>query len=186
MKEKNAKLNERKKLEKDKLAQKQERLRILDEENEKQRKNILRKIRKMEKKKEELDRKKDEFYQQIKEGLNMKVKGTIENKNNLSKEKDSKREEILEYESYLFNKIKEREAGTVTKRAMSQNRTIQTQKDNQVKMRQFKKIMNSLQDDSITNKNDKQRRKMYNEKVKKDQEEKKREEEKRLEKLGVV
>ena len=53
MKEKREKLREQKKIEKDKLAQKQERLRLLDEQNEKQRKNILRKIRKMEKKKEE-------------------------------------------------------------------------------------------------------------------------------------
>ena len=186
MKEKREKLREQKKIEKDKLAQKQERLRLLDEQNEKQRKNILRKIRKMEKKKEELDRRKDEFYQQIKEGMNMKVQGTIENKNNISKEEDLKREEVLEYESYVFNKIKEREAGTFSKRAQSQSRTIQNQKDNQVKMREFKKIMNSLQDNSVTNKNDKQKRKMYNEKVKKDLEEKRKEEEKRLEKLGLI
>ena len=53
-------------------------------------------------------------------------------------------------------------------------------------MKEFKKIMNSLQDDSIINKNYKQRRQMYNEKVKKDREEQKREEEKKLEKLGII
>ena len=51
MKEKRAKLREKKKKENDKLAQKQERLRLLDEQNEQQRKNINKKITKMEKKK---------------------------------------------------------------------------------------------------------------------------------------
>ena len=116
----------------------------------------------------------------------MKVQGTKENKNSLSKEEDAKREELLEYETYMFNKIKEKEAKNFSKRAQSQSRTIQTQKDNQVKMREFKKIMNSLQDDSITNKNDKQKRKMYNEKVRKEMEEKRKEEEKRLEQIGLI
>ena len=44
MKEKRAKLNAKKKLENEKLALKQERLRLLEEQNEKQRKNIIKKI----------------------------------------------------------------------------------------------------------------------------------------------
>ena len=186
MKEKRAKLREKKKLENDKLAQKQERLRQLDEQNEKQRKDIIKKIKKMEKKKLENDKKKDEYYQQIKQGMSMKVLGTKENKYTLSREEDVKREEVLEYESYILNKIKEKEARTFTKRTQSQSRTIQNQKDNQVKMREFKKIMNSLQDDSVTNKNDKQKRKMYNEKVRKEMEERRKEEEKRLEQAGLI
>ena len=47
MKEKRAKLREKKKKENDKLAQKQERLRLLDEQNEQQRKNIIKKIKKI-------------------------------------------------------------------------------------------------------------------------------------------
>ena len=50
MKEKRAKLREKKKKENDKLAQKQERLRLLDEQNEQQRKNINKKIKKWRKK----------------------------------------------------------------------------------------------------------------------------------------
>ena len=91
MKEKRAKLREKKKLENDKLAQKQERLRQLDEQNEKQRKDIIKKMKKMEKKKLENDKKKDELFQQIKQGMNMKVLGTKENKITLSKEEDAKR-----------------------------------------------------------------------------------------------
>lgn len=186
MKEKNAKIKALKKLETEKLIQKQERLRLLDEQNEKQRRNIIKKIKKMEKKKIESDKKKDEYYQQIKEGLNMKMQGTRENKFTLSKEADIKREGVLEYESHIFNAVKEKEEDNLLKRAKSLNRTIRTQKDNQDKMKEFKKIIYSLQDTSVTNKNDKQKRKMYNEKVKKEMEEKRKEEEKRLEDAGVI
>jgi hypothetical protein len=186
MKEKRAKLNAKKKLENEKLALKQERLRLLEEQNEKQRKNIIKKINKMEKKKLEFDKKKDEFYQQIKEGMKMKMQGTKANKNSLSKEADAKREEILEYESYVFDLVKNKEAGTASKRAISQSRTIQTQKDDQDRMKEFKRIMNTLQEDSVANKNDKQKRKMYSEKVKKELEEKRKEEEKRLEQAGLL
>ena len=53
-------------------------------------------------------------------------------------------------------------------------------------MMEFKKIMNLLQEDSVKTKTDKERRQMYNEKVKKEREEKKKEEEKKLEKLGII
>ena len=183
MKEKRAKLREKKKKENDKLAQKQERLRLLDEQNEQQRKNIIKKIKKMEKKKLELDKKKDEFYQQIKQGMDMKMKGTKDNKISLTKEKEAKRDEVLEYEFYVFNRIKEKEANNISKRAQSQSRTIQNQKDDQNKMRQFKRIIYSLQDDSVANKNDKQKRLMYKEKVRKDMEEKKKRKKKNWNKL---
>ena len=186
MKEKRAKLREKKKKENDKLAQKQERLRLLDEQNEQQRKNIIKKIKQMEKKKIELDKRKDEFYQQIKQGMDMKMQGTIDNKISLTKEKEAKREEVLEYEFYVFNRIKEKQANTFAKRAQSQSRTIQNQKDDQNKMRQFKRIIYSLQDDSVANKNEKQKRLMYKEKVRKEMEEKKKEEEKKLEQAGLL
>ena len=186
MKEKRAKLREKKKIESDKLAQKQERLRLLDEQNEQQRKNIIKKIKQMEKKKIELDKRKDEFYQQIKQGMDMKMKGTKDNIISLTKEKEAKRDEVLEYEFYMFNRIKEKEANNISKRAQSQSRTIQNQKNDQNKMRQFKRIIYSLQDDSVANKNDKQKRMMYKEKVRKDMEEKKKEEEKKLEQAGLI
>ena len=186
MKEKRAKLKAKKKAENEKLQLKQERLRLLEEENEKQRKNIMKKLNKMEKKKLELDRRKDEFYQQIKEEQNMKVQGTKVNKNSLSKEADAKRDEILEYERYVFGLVKSKEAGNNNKKILSQNKTIQTQKNEQNRMKEFKKIINTLQDDSVTNKNDRQKRRMYNEKVRKDLEEKKKEEEKKLEEAGLL
>ena len=199
MKEKRAKLREHKKVANDKLLQKQERLRLIDEENEKQRKKIIKKIKNMEKKKEELDKKKKKEKKKEKldkqkeadfllkkEEMTMKILNTIDNRNNLEVEEKHKRDEVLEYENIIFNIVKQKQEGNEYQRALSQSRTLQNQKENQFKLKEFKKIMNSLQDESICNKNDKQRRIMYNEKVKKELEEKRKEEEKRLEKMGII
>ena len=113
--------------------------------------------------------------------MTMKILNTIDNRNNLEVEEKHKRDEVLEYENIIFNIVKQKQEGNEYQRALSQSRTLQNQKENQFKLKEFKKIMNSLQDESICNKNDKQRRIMYNEKVKKELEEKRKEEEKRLE-----
>ena len=80
----------------------------------------------------------------------------------------------------------EKESNIKIKRANSQYKTIENQKQAEDRLKEFKKIMTSLQDDSVITKNYKQRRQMYNEKVKKEREEQKREEEKKLEKLGII
>ena len=166
--------------------EKREKIKELDLENDKQRKLIMKKIKNMEKKKIELDKRKDEFYQRIKEDINTHLEGAKNNKNILLKEEEEKREDILDYENYKFNLALEKELGIQSKRANSQYKSLEKQKEVENRMKEFKKIMTSLQEDSVTTKNDKQRRKMYNEKVKKEREEKKREEEKKLEKLGII
>ena len=101
MKEKRAKLREHKKVANDKLLQKQERLRLIDEENEKQRKKIIKKIKNMEKKKEELDKQKEADFLLKKEEMTMKILNTIDNRNNLEVEEKHKRDEVLEYENII-------------------------------------------------------------------------------------
>ena len=166
--------------------EKREKIKELDLENDKQRKLIMKKIKNMEKKKIELDKRKDEFYQRIKEDINTHLEGAKNNKNLLQKEEEEKREDILDYENYKFNLALEKELGIQSKRANSQYKSLEKQKEVENRMKEFKKIMNSLQDDSVSTKNEKQRRLLYNEKVKKEREEKKREEEKKLEKLGII
>ena len=46
----------------------------------------------------------------------MKMQGTKENKFTLSKEADIKREGVLEYESHIFNAVKEKEEDNLLKR----------------------------------------------------------------------
>ena len=59
MKDKKAKQNEQKKISSNKLLEKKERLKEIDIENDRQRRLIIKKIQKMEKRKIELDKKKD-------------------------------------------------------------------------------------------------------------------------------
>ena len=140
----------------------------------------------MEQKKREYDKKKEEFYQKIKEDINTHLTGAKNKVKNMEKEDDEKREDILDYENYKFNLALEMETNMKSKRANSQYKTIENQKEIESRMKEFKKIMTSLQEDSVATKNDRQRRRMYNEKVKKEMEEKKKEEEKRLEKMGLI
>ena len=184
MKEKKAKEKEKKQIFNKKLLEKKEKLKELELDNDKQRKIIIKKIKNMEKKKTELDKKKDELYQKIKEEANAQLEKANNNKKLLKIEEDERREDILDYENYKFNLALEKESGIKYKRINSQNKTIENQIEIENRMKEFKKIMNSLQEESVTSKNDKQKRLIYNEKVKKDIEEKKKEEEK-LEKLGI-
>ena len=72
------------------------------------------------------------------------------------------------------------------KRIQSLSKTLENQKEKANEMKQFTRIMSGLQDESVIKKTERQRRQLYNEKVKKEKEEKKREEEKKLEKLGII
>ena len=103
MKDKKAKQNEQKKIASNKLLEKRERLKELDLENDRQRRLIIKKMQKMEKRKIELDKKKDELYQKIKEDINNHLQVARNNKNNMEKEEDERREDILYYENYKFN-----------------------------------------------------------------------------------
>ena len=185
MKDKKAKQNEQKKISSNKLLEKKERLKEIDLENDRQRRLIIKKIQKMEKRKIELDKKKDELYQKIKGDINYHLQVARNNKNNMAKEEDERREDILFYENYKFNLALEKDAGNRAKKINSQNKTIENQIETQNKMKEFKKILNTLQEDSITSKAEKERRQIYDEKVKKEREERKKEEEKKLEKLGL-
>ena len=186
MKNKKAKEKEKKQIANNKLIEKKERLKEIDLENDKQRKLIMKKIRNMEKKKIELDKKKDEFYQRKKEDIDTHLNAAKNNKNILQKEEDENREEILDYENYKFNIALEKEAAIKSKKENSQYKTLENQKEIENRMKEVKKILNTLKSDSVKNKTDKKRRQLYNEKVKKDNEEKKREEELKLEKLGII
>lgn len=186
MKAKKAKHNEIKQVSQNKLLERQEKLKELDIENDNQRKMILKKIQKMEKKKLDHDKEKDEFYKRIKENLENHFVGIKNNKKLLSKDVDDMRQDILFYENYKFNLALERDKLNVNKRNQTLNKTLENQKEKENEMRRFARIMSGLQDDSVIKKTDRQRRQLYNEKVKKEREEKKREEEKKLEKLGVI
>ena len=186
MKEKKEKQNEKKQISRDKLQEKQEKLKELDKQNEKNKKKVIKKIEVMEKKKMQIDKEKELHLQRIKNIRDNHLKETNIHKKMISKEQELRREDILDYEIYRFDKALGKDYGNNKKRAISQNKSIAQQIEDQEKMKEFMKVICTLQDDSITKKNDKQKRQMYNEKVRKEREEKRKEEEKRLEKLGLI
>ena len=186
MKEKKEKQNEKKMIANDKLQEKQEKLKELEKKNEKNRKKIIKKIETMEKKKILIDQQKENHLQKIKDIRNNHLKETNINKKMISKEEELKRGDILYFENYRFDRALGKDNGNKKRRAISQYRSIAHQIEDQEKMKDFMKVINTLQDDSITKKNDRQKRQMYNEKVRKEREEKRKEDEKRLEKLGLI
>ena len=186
MKAKKAKHNEIRQMSHNKLLEKQEKLRELDIENDNQRKLILKKIQKMEKKKLDHDKEKDEFYKKIKEDLDNHFVEIKNNKKLLSKDIDEMRQDVLFYENYKFNLSLQKDKLNVNKRIQSLSKTLENQKEKANEMKQFTRIMSGLQDEAVIKKTERQKRQLYNDKVKKEREEKKREEEKKLEKLGVI
>ena len=167
MKEKKEKQKEEKQIASDKLQEKQEKLKELEKKNEKNRKKIIKKIETMEKKKALIDKEKDNYLQKIKNIRDNYLKETNNNKIVISKEEELRRGDILDYENYKFDRALGKDYGNKKRRALSQYRSIANQIEDQEKMKDFMKVLNNLQDDSVTKKNDKQKRQMYNEKVRK-------------------
>ena len=186
MKAKKAKHNEIRQMSQNKLLEKQEKLKELDIENDNQRKLILKKIQKMEKKKLDHDKEKDKFYKRIKEDLDNHFLEIKNNQELISKDVDEMRQDVLIYENYKFNLALKKDKLNINKRNQSLSKTLENQKEKENEMKQFKRIMSGLQDESVIKKTERQKRQLYNEKVKKEKEEKKKEEEKKLEKLGII
>ena len=186
MKAKKAKHNEIRQMSHNKLLEKQEKLKELDIENDNQRKLILKKIQKMEKKKLDHDKEKDKFYKKIKEDLENHFVEIKNNQKLILKDADEMRQDVLIYENYKFNLALKKDKLNFTKRNQSLSKTLENQREKENEMKQFKRIMSGLQDESVIKKTERQKRQLYNEKVKKEKEEKKKEEEKKLEKLGVI
>ena len=99
----------------------------------------------MEKKKIELDKKKDELYQRIREDLNTHIQGAKNNINLLAKEEDERREDILFYENYKFNLALEKDAGNRAKKINSQNKTIENQIETENRMKLEKEKQQKLE-----------------------------------------
>ena len=186
MKAKKAKHNEIRQMSHNKLLEKQEKLKELDIENDNQRKLILKKIQKMEKKKLDHDKEKDKFYKKIKEDLDNHFVEIKNNQKLILKDADEMRQDVLIYENYKFNLALKKDKLNFNKRNQSRSKTLENQREKENEMKQFKRIMSGLQDESVIKKTERQKRQLYNEKVKKEKEEKKKEEEKKLEKLGVI
>jgi len=167
MKEKKERQKEKKEISNNKLMEKQERLKELDLKNDKERKKIIKKLEIMEMKKQQIDKEKEEYLQKIKEIRDAHFQETYNNKKLLSKEEEERRLDILDYENYKFDLALRHDYGNKKRRINSQSKIISSQKEEEQKLKSFMKIMNNLQDDSVSKKNEKEKRMMYNGKARK-------------------
>ena len=168
---------------KDKLAEKQEKLRLLEKMHDKERKMIIKKLETMENKKKMWDKVKEENLLRIKSLRNNKFEKAKMNKSMIELKEQERRENILYDEEEKFNRVKSKENRCNSMKHYSRYQTIGYQKEKDRKMKDFLKQMDILQSQSIIKKNPKQRRQIYINKLRKEAEERRKEEEKRLEKL---
>ena len=183
MKALNQKRKEKSVIMRDKLAEKQEKLRELEKKHDKERKMIMKKIETMELKKRALDKLKEEHLLRIKSHRDNKLEKAKLNKSMLELKQQERRENILYDEEEKFDRAINKENKCNSMKNISIYQTIGYQKEKDRKIKNFLKQRNLLQSQSIIKKNDKQRRQIYINKLRKEAEERRREEEKRMEKL---
>lgn len=186
MKAINEKREEKSVIMKDKLKEKQEKLKELEKKNNHERKLLIKKLEKMQLKKNELDKQKEEKLNKIKTIRDGKFIHVRTNKSAIEEKYKKRRDNILFEEEERFDRALNRETKNDSIKSNSRTRTLGQQKYRDEKMKLFLKEMNNLKNQSIMRKNDRQKRQMYLNKLRREAEERKREEEKRLEALGLA
>ena len=186
MKSINQKREEKSLLMKDKLREKVERLKDLEKKNYKERKLIMKKLEKMQIKKDELDKIKESKLLKIRTLRNGKFQKNQANKSAIEEFERKRRANILFDEEEKFDRVLSRENKHDSVKLYSRNKTLGDQKYREEKMKFFLKEVNNLKNQSMMKKNDRQKKQIYIAKLRKEEEERKKEEEKRLEALGLA
>ena len=168
------------------MKEKQEKLKELEKKNNHERKLLIKKLEKMQLKKNELDKQKEEKLNKIKTIRDGKFIHVRTNKSAIEEKYKKRRDNILFEEEERFDRALNRETKNDSIKSNSRTRTLGQQKYRDEKMKLFLKEMNNLKNQSIMRKNDRQKRQMYLNKLRREAEERKREEEKRLEALGLA
>jgi hypothetical protein len=186
MKALNEKREEKSTVMKDKLKEKQERLIELEKKNNLERKLIIKKLERMESRKNEFDKIKEEKLRSIKSIRDSKFERMRSNKSALEAREKKRRENILFDEEEKFGRALNKENKNDAIKSSSKYKTLGQQKFKEEKMKYFLKEMNLLKNQSIMKKNDRQKKQIYIAKLRREAEERKKEEEKRLEALGLA
>lgn len=183
MKALNEKRKEKSIIIQDKLKEKKERLKDLEIKNDNERKLIIKKLETMQLKKSEFDKKKEENLMKIKSLRDNKFEKTRYNRSMLELKELEKRRNILNNEENKMDRVLSKENRCNSVKRITRYQSIGYQKEKDQKMKNFLKELSNLKSESIMKKNDRQKRQIYINKLKKDAEERKKEEEKKLEKL---
>ena len=184
MKELNQKRKEKSIIIRDKLNEKKEKLIELEKKNDKERKMIMKKIETMELKKRALDKVKEEYLLKLKSMRDNKFEKAKLNKSMIELKEKERRDNILYDEEEKFDRALSKEMKYNSTKTFSRYQTIGYQKEKDKKMKNFLREMNLLQSQSVLKKNQKQKKQIYIDILKKEAEERKKEEEKKMESLG--
>ena len=166
-----------------KLKEKTERIEELEKENERKGKNLIAKIRKREAVKEKYDKEKQN---KIKEDIKIreqKINRCKTQKEELLKEQNERRLDILDYQYELLRRGRKRDNMNETRRITAGERTVANQMTLEKNLSDFHRRMNQLKDQSVYKKTEEQRYKIYKDLKRAEAERKKKELEDKLDKL---
>ena len=185
MKDKKDKQREKSRKLAEKLLEKQEKIKEIKKEREKYKKKLENRLINMSLKKDSVDKQR-ELQRQAKINKREKRFKKIQlNKKELEKEDEYWIEDILFEESNKLERALNNEKNHKTGISNMQSKTLELfQEDNKIR-KGFLKQLSKLKEESVLKKSDKQKRKLYTDKLRAEAERKRKEEEERLEKLGM-
>ena len=133
-----------------------------------------------------MDKKRDMEYQNMKNKRTKLFKKIKINKKEIEKEEELRREDILFEEQNKLGRIPLRDDFGRTELNNIRSKTLVLFQEDYELRKDFLKKLSKLKEESVSKKSDKQKRKMYTDKLRAEAERRRKEEEERMEKLGLV
>ena len=167
------------------MREKNERIEELERLNKEKENRLLKKIQKREAIKEKYDKEKKQRFLMEKEKREEKVLNCQEQKEEIKKEQNERRLDILDYQLDLLKRVNKREKSNELKRISAGERRVLGQMTMEKNLSDFYKRMNLLKNQSIYKKSPEERYKIYKNLKREEAERKKKELEEKLEKLKI-
>jgi hypothetical protein len=177
-------LSKKKKAEKNKLKEKAEKLEELEHQNELKRKDLLKKMQKMDKKRKEYMKTKEDKITEYKIQNLIKTKKVHSKLNELEQEQNEKLKNVLGYQSELVGRSMRLNSINNMKRVNTQDNTINRQIAIRDSLFNFNKKLNALKSESVFKKTKEEKMKIFKELKREEAERKKKEKEDELYKQG--
>ena len=166
------------------MREKNERIEELERLNKEKENRLLKKIQKREAIKEKYDKEKKQRFLMEKEKREEKVLNCQEQKEEIKKEQNERRLDILDYQLDLLKRVNKREKSNELKRKSAGERRVLGQMTMEKNLSDFYRRMNALKDQSIYKKSEGERYKMYRTLKREEAERRKKELEEKMENLN--
>ena len=166
------------------MREKNERIEELERLNKEKENRLLKKIQKREAIKEKYDKEKKQRFLMEKEKREEKVLNCQEQKEEIKKEQNERRLDILDYQLDLLKRVNKREKSNELKRISAGERRVLGQMTMEKNLSDFYRRMNALKDQSIYKKSEEERNKMYRTLKREEAERRKKELEEKMENLN--